>query len=387
MPPGKRSRPALKAAASAGPFAEPVVPSAPDGYGEAVFRLQEGRGLAGHPGVSRRMPAGSRLARFACGLGRGLFALLVLACAAWTAMALWFQGPEGWRFPLMALALAAAPALLVVARRRRWSAIALFAVAMAGVGFWWSTIRPSGDRDWAPELSQTLTAQRRGNEVVLRNVRNFDWRTERDFAGRWETRSYDLDKLVSADLFSSVWGNPAIAHTLVGFGFSDGQRVVFSAEIRRERGEAFSELGGFFKEFELALVAADENDIVRLRTDARGETVSLFPLDVTPQQARRLFLTYAALANSLAARPRFYQTVTTNCTTVIYALARLVDPRVPFDWRILLSGYLPDYLYDNHLLRTSLPLEEAKRQAVIPAQTGATMPFSEAIRVSGTKAR
>lgn len=352
----------------------------PGGYGGPVIRREEGC-VSGHPGVAGRMPVPSRFARLVRGLGRWLFALVVLACAAWTATALWFQGPEGWRYPLMALALVAAPALLLLARRRRVAALLLFVAAMAGVGWWWSGIRPSNTRDFAPELSQTLTAEVHGNEVTLNNVRNFDWRTEEDFTGRWETRRYDLDKLVSVDLFSSVWDSPAIAHTLVGFGFSDGQRVVFSAEIRRERDEAFSEIGGFFKEFELALVAADENDIVRLRTDARGETVSLFPLDVTPEQARRLFLNYAALANALAARPRFYQTITTNCTTVIYGLARLVDKRVPFDWRILLSGYLPDYLFDHHLLRTALPLEAAKRQAVIPSQKGSVVPFSEAIRM------
>lgn len=119
---------------------------------------------------------------------------------------------------------------------------------------------------------------------------------------------------------------------------------------------------------------------MRLRTDARGETVSLFPLNVTPQQARELLLSYVALGNRLAAKPEFYQTLTSNCTTVIFQLARLVEPGIPFDWRILLSGYLPDYLYDHGLLDRSRPLDEIRRAAVIAPQRGQSAPFSSAIR-------
>ena len=158
---------------------------------------------------------------------------------------------------------------------------------------------------------------------MVRNVRDFEWRTRQDFAPRWRTEVYDLDDLVSVDLISSAWANPAIAHTLISFGFSDGRHLVFSAEIRRERLEVFSEVGGFFKAFELVLIAAEERDIVRLLTDVRGETVSRFTLQVAPEQPRALLVSYLEAGNALAQKPRFYQTITTNFTTVIFKLARL----------------------------------------------------------------
>ena len=185
------------------------------------------------------------------------------------------------------------------------------------------------------------------------------------------------------DLLNSVWSNPAIAHTLVSFGFADGRHVVFSAEIRKERGEAFSEIGGFFKEFELVLIAAEEGDIVRLRTNIRRETVSLYPLLLPPQIARALFMSYIEKANALAAQPEFYQTITANCTTIVFGLARLIDPGIPFDWRIIVSGYLPDYLYDRGLIRTDLPLSKVKKQAEISSRAQAAPilgDYSRAIR-------
>lgn len=281
------------------------------------------------------------------------------------------------------LAAAAALAIIVLGRRRpaiAWISLGLAAMVVAA---WWISIRPSNDRDWAPDVALGVAGEIRGAEAQLNNVRDFDWRTEQDFTPHWETRRYALDRLESVDLVSSVWANPAIAHTLISFGFSDGDHVVFSAEIRRERNESFSEIGGFFKEFELVMIAATENDIVRLRTDVRRENVSLFPLRLSPEQARQLFVSYVEKANELVDKPEFYQTITTNCTTVIFELARLIEPGMPLDWRILLSGYLPDYLYDHGLIRTDLPLEEIKRKAaIVPRPQGhiSAANFSTTIR-------
>ncbi len=307
----------------------------------------------------------------------------MLLLVAWTITALHFQTPRSVFWPAAAAVAVLSGAVLYIGLKHRRSAWLLLALMLAATAAWWLTIRPSNDRDWAPDVAHTATADIDGATVVIHDVRNFDWRTETAFSPRWETRRYSLDALTSVDLVSSVWGNPAIAHTLISFGFSDGRHVVFSVEIRRERNESFSEIGGFFKEFELAIIAADEADIIRLRTDVRGEQVSLFPLRVTPEQARKLFLSYLQASNALARQPQFYQTLTTNCTTVIFQLARLVEPGIPADWRILLSGYLPDYLYAHDVLLTSLPLDETKRAAILARQDPALSPdvdFSTAIR-------
>ncbi len=314
-------------------------------------------------------------------LGRCLLCVMAIALGVWTCAALWFQLDAPLRWPALALASVGALAIIALGRWRpaaAWASLGLVAILVAA---WWISIKPSNNRDWALDVARGVTGEIRGAEVRLYNVRNFDWWTEQDFTPRWEMRRYALDRLESVDLISSVWGNPAIAHTLISFGFSDGGHVVFSAEVRRERNESFSEIGGFFKEFELVMIAATENDIVRLRTDVRREQVSLFPLRLSPEQARTLFVSYIAMANQLAETPRFYQTITTNCTTVIFKLARLIEPGIPLDWRILLSGYLPDYLYNHGVIRTDLPLGEVRRKAMIaPQEVRSALEFSVGIR-------
>ncbi len=217
------------------------------------------------------------------------------------------------------------------------------------------------------DVAHGVTSDVQGNIAILSNVRNFDWRSETDFTPRWETRRYNIDQITSVDLFTSTWGNPKIAHVMIGFGFEDGQHVVFSAEIRREEGEAYSALAGFFRRYELVIIAAEESDVIRLRTDIRKdpvETVSLFPLTLRPGKAKELFLEYLSLADTLSIAPEWYNTATTNCTTVPWKLARALSPGIPLDRDVLLSGYFPRYLYGLGVISPGVPLDEVLARAV-----------------------
>ena len=301
---------------------------------------------------------------------------------AWTFMAVHFQlGALGWwvyLFPAVMAALVLWASTL--GAKRAWAVLGIMMVMVAVA---WAQVRPLQHRDWVPELSRGIEADIEGDTVHLRNVRDFRWRTRDDGEARWIEQTVDLNRLQTVDFISKIWASPHIAHTMISFGFEDGQHIVFSAEIRREKGESFSELGGFFKKFELILIGATEEDIVKLRTHARGEDVSIFPLTMTPEQKRSLFLSYLKLGNDLAARPRWYQTITTNCTTVIWKLARTVDPRLPMDWRILLSGHTEDYLYDLGVIANDRPLDGIKAKAHV-TQKARALPqdaeFSVAIR-------
>ena len=146
-------------------------------------------------------------------------------------------------------------------------------IALGAFATWWFLQKPSHNRQWADDVAHMLHADVKGNQVVLKNVRNFEWRTETDYTPRWETREYDLSQLQTADLILSYWMGPKIAHTLVSFGFADGQYLTFSLEIRKEQGEKFSAWKGFFRQYEAILVAADEADIIKTRSNARGEDV------------------------------------------------------------------------------------------------------------------
>ncbi|MGE8258264.1 MAG: DUF4105 domain-containing protein [Stenotrophomonas sp.] len=248
---------------------------------------------------------------------------------------------------------------------RRWSGFYVASVVLAGL--WWLLLTPRQDRDWADDVAQRLhVASFDGRHVVLDNVRDFSWRSETDYDARWVRREYDLDQLRSADLVLSYWMGPAIAHTLVSFGFDDGRHLVFSLEIRKERGESFSALGGFFRRFEMTLVASEETDILRTRTNARGEDVYLYRLHGLDRgQLKALFAAYLDEARQLDAAPAFYNTATSNCTTIVFDLARHIAPGLPLDYRLLLSGYLAEYAQDVGALAPGVPYAELQAKGRI----------------------
>ncbi|EHK66036.1 DUF4105 domain-containing protein [Achromobacter arsenitoxydans] len=280
--------------------------------------------------------------------------IAIALVAAWGALALWIRAPlsPGRKAAVvLAWVISALAALGGLAWQAWRPGLYLHGAALAALLWWWLRIRPSNDRPWTAEVSRQTRGEVSGHLVTLHNVRNFDWRSRTDFTPKWETRRYCLDALQSVDVALSYWGHPAIAHALMSFGFADDDHVVFSVEIRRKQGDKFSEIGGFFKQYELSVIASTEEDSLRVRTNVRGEDGYLYRIHMPEGAARALFLAYVDKANRLVAAPRFYHTLTANCTTIVFQMARRIVPGLPLDYRQLLSGYLPEYLYKLDALR------------------------------------
>jgi hypothetical protein len=292
--------------------------------------------------------------------------------------------PEPFRLvPPVLVGVFSLATVVCLASHKRWVALGAFLSAFAVFLVWWATITPRSDRDWAPEVARAPTAVVNGDKAVVSNVRNFAWRSETDFDPVWETRTYDLSAITDVDLIMSYWMGEVIAHTIVSFGFADGQRLAFSIETRKERHEGFSSVAGFFKQFELAIVAADERDVVRVRSNIRGEDVRVYRLRMSPENGRLLFREYLEEANDLARMPRFYNTATSNCTTLVFDLVRVVHPGLPLDYRVVLAGYLPDYAYAVGALDNNLPFERLRELAHIHDKaigSDADLDFSAKIR-------
>ncbi|TAL96445.1 MAG: DUF4105 domain-containing protein [Rhodanobacter sp.] len=316
-----------------------------------------------------------------------LGSLLAFCSGAWATLALWYRLPGGKVTRTLGSAAWVALVLALTALaldRHSWLPLGAYAAAYAMLLLWWATIAPSGQRDWRDDVARLSTGTVHGDRVRLDNVRNFDWRSDTDYDIRWENRSYDLAGLVSADAVVSHWGSRAIAHAMISFGFADGRHLVFSVEVRKSREQEYSSIGGFFKQFETILIAADENDIIRVRTNVRGEDDYLYPLRLDPPTLRTLFLSYVHAANRLALKPAFYNTFTSNCTTLVYRMARQIDAGLPWDVRLLLTGYLPEYLYRVGVVDRSVSVDVLRRRGHISDHARAIRPgqdFSQVIRL------
>jgi hypothetical protein len=296
-----------------------------------------------------------------------LTSLAGLLWAAWGFGALAYRLPFSAPLPQLAGGLFALIVLAAIGGlwRKTWRPAKLALLASLGLMIWWGTIHPRHDRDWIPELTRLAQIEMAGEIMTVSNLRSFRWRSETDFDEIWETRAFDLTKLDAADIALSHWSGEDIAHLIVSFVFTEGPPLALSVEVRREKGEVWSSIAGFFKSTELAYVAADERDVIGLRTHARGEDVRLYQLRATKAQTRDVLMAYVMDINNLTKTPRWYDTLTVNCTTLVFRLVRASATgwgfNIPLDYRLLLTGRLPEYLQSLGALRADmLPPEFAR---------------------------
>jgi len=297
---------------------------------------------------------------------RVLVGLVCSAMLGWMALAIYFDfsllGPPWLRAGLAVLVPVSAVVALWLVRPRRWALAGILAGFVLVLGAWLA-IPPSNDREWQPDVKTLAFADIQGDRVIVHNVRNAEYRTETDYTVRLEDRALDLSKLRSLDIFLIHWGSPVIAHTIMSWGFEGDQYLAISIETRKEKGEQYSALRGFFRQYELVFVVADERDVVRLRTNFRGEDVYVYRLDVPPADARVLLLRYLQEVNQLRERPQWYNALTENCTTAIQRLAGPGERRSWWSWKLFLNGYLDELAYDIGAIDRSLPFAVLKAKS------------------------
>lgn len=285
-----------------------------------------------------------------------------------------------WALGWLALAATAAWAL---PRAPGWTAAA-FAVAVLGWTAWWASLRALPRRHWVAENARQATGSVAGSTVTLRDVRDFHWRSSKEFDERWETEvRLELDALEAVDLFVCTWGDPRIAHLIVSFVVRGAPAIAFSIETRREVDESWSAFAGFMKAFELIIIAARERDVVRVRTNVRRETVHRYRLVTTPKMRARLLQQYVHEMNALARRPRYYNTLFANCTTEVARILRATGRRLPWAWPLVASGGVPRYFHRRGLIDPARPFEAIAAEADIGARArdeAAGSDFSARIR-------
>lgn len=325
-----------------------------------------------------------------------IIALIIAATTAWGVLAIYFGDSnssiiQSWCAAIFGLFGMVSLASIGFARWHSRILLAysiLFFLVLCG---WWFTVKPSNERQWQADLAKLPYATVEDDIVTVHNIRNFDYRSEFDYIPAYYTKTFDLKGLVGIDLFAVYWMGPAIAHTILSFNFGDKDHLAVSIEARKELNEGYSTIKGFFRQYELTYIVADERDVIRLRTNYRKtppEAVYLYRIQAKKVNIRRLFLEYLRKINELQDTPTFYNTLLDNCTTAIWLNTRVNPGHLPFSWKILLSGYVPEYLYESKSLDNQRPFGELQRLAYInpiAQEADQSLDFSQRIRAAYDK--
>lgn len=315
-----------------------------------------------------------------------LVAFVIAVMTAWASLAIYYSSisNEDVRSGIaIGFALCTVAAFLVL-KKRFWTFIG-FLIIFCLIVSWWLNIKPSNDRDWQPDVAVLPYATVQDTLVTVHNIRNLTYRTETDFDIHYYDKTFDLNKLDSVDMIAVYWMGDAIAHIMMSFGFQGNDFVVFSIETRKEKGEGYSTIKGFFKQYELIYIAGDERDLIRVRTEYRNpqEDVYLYRIKVNRERTRKLFMEYVRQINAMKKKPIWYNTITTNCTTNIVMHIKTFSDRIRYSWKILLSGYTPLYAYELGALDSRLSFAELRKASYINPKAnniGNDPEFSKKIR-------
>lgn len=311
--------------------------------------------------------------------------ILGLPAHGWAALAIYycsFPSLVALRVGLAVTYLSAVILFIVFNRRHAWAFFLSF-LGFVAVAVWFATIQPSASGSYPAELALPF-AEINNDRIIFHNVRNCTYRTKEDFDVHYETRAYDLKELKTLDVFVNYWGMTAIAHTFLSFGFSDGQYLAVSVEIRPRVGKAYDMVQGFFKQYNLIYIWADERDLIGLRTNYKNEDVYLYRTTLPPQDVQKMFMSMVEATNVIYQKPEFYNTFTHSCTNTL--ANHVIDAgiaKIPFWKRKLLTGDVDERLYHDGALDQSVPFCQLRQQAKInerAKEAGRDLRFSERIR-------
>jgi hypothetical protein len=353
---------------------------------EMIELQRQTRSFGSRDDGRQRLSAHRRfLYEFSAWLIAGVWFLCRVVLILWATLAIYYSNLP---WPGLRLGLAIAFAAFAIwaiwlSPQRRMSVVLI--VLYLGVVAWWNSIFPLHDRQWRPEVAVMPRAFLDGDRVRLTGVRNFEYRTRNDFLVRYQEREISLSHLTGIDFYVSYWSEGLVAHTFLSFIFDNALPLSISIETRPEVGEGFAPIASLFKQFELIYVVGDERDLVGVRANHRRETVYLYRLNASPDDARRLLLVYLARINELADRPEFYHLLSNSCTINIFRYANAAGRVGRFDIRHLFNGLVDSYLYYSGRVDTTLPFDELRRRSLIndAAQAADGAPdFSQRIRGS-----
>ena len=288
--------------------------------------------------------------------------LFVFISSAWSCAALHFA--MGGRVSQILLWVFVCSVLISLILKSRYTVLRYYPLAaFLLVLAWWLSLKPTNEKAWQIDVAKMPYATFSGPRVTVHNIRNTNYKSEHDYEVSYYDKTYSLDELRSTDLVASYWGLDLIAHLFLTFGFSDGSYLAISAETRKQVGQEYDAVAGFFRNYSLIYVVADEKDLIGVRTNYRNEDVYLYRLNISPQDSKEIFISYLKRINRLAEHPEFYNSLIDNCTTNIISNIREsgLVPRPSRAW--ILTGLIGEVIYNRRIARGADQFSFAEFQA------------------------
>lgn len=255
----------------------------------------------------------------------------------------------------------------ILLRVFRYLGLSILFILALFVFYLFIILKPSNNRNWefGYETLPTLTIN--DQSIDIHNLRDYQLRPDKSVSGNYRERSIDPDRIQKVWFMVEPFGKfSAVAHTYFTFDFQNEDPLVISIEARREKGEQYEAFRGAFNNFELMYVWGTEGDETIRRIVHEHNKVYMYPLNISQNGAMQLLAQLASETHKLETRPRFYNTIVSNCTNELAKAANRVKPgTIPFNLGLFLPGLSVNELYKLGLIPNNIPLEKVMEKYFI----------------------
>ena len=253
------------------------------------------------------------------------------------------------------------------------------------------TKSPHSDLVWDDAASRTVYTVNEENMLTLYDVRDWTYASGTILSKEWveETR-VNIDELVGVWFLLEPFSEwQAVGHTYLTFEFSDGNNISFSVEARREADEGYSAIKGAFRNYELSYTWGTERDLLTRRLLYLQHPLRMYPLNLEPEVQKQILISLAQQTNLLKENPRFYNTLTANCTSILAKEVNVAYPNsIPYHISWNLPGYSDTFLMNEGHIAMRGNIDETithydlsqYRKEVADVATSSYPVFSETVR-------
>lgn len=239
-------------------------------------------------------------------------------------------------------------------------------VLFSFVIYLWFSQQPTHERDWVDYQEKIPFVTIDENHIHIQNVRH-DLRYLTDGKLEWLHESYNLNQLKEvhfALVTFTKW--QGLAHLFLSFNFNDEKFLSVSGEIRREKNEDYSPFKGLFRNYEKMIVLGTEKDVIGLRIFKHKDPVNFYPLNMSNDNSKALLISLLKDCQSIQQTPRFYNTLTQNCATLIKNhLENVYQEKHPFDLRLIFPGFADEIGVDHELIKTNDSIDQMRKSFLI----------------------
>ena len=251
--------------------------------------------------------------------------------------------------------------------RRRWVIGLLFT---AGLSAYLATRTPGNQGPWREDQEKPVHVELSGRTFTVHNIRDFRDDGQGTTQRNYLSKTWRLDQLERVWFGLSHFGPFGLAHSFLSIEFKNGEYLGISIEGRLRPGQIYGPLKGLFRQYTKIYIAATEQDVIGVRSHRRGETVLLYPVSATQEEAERFLLALVADANAAYEAPEFYNTVLDNCLTNLLKNGGRMSEVSAADFRVLLPGHTDRLTYALGITPDDISFEEARRRALINPTLG-----------------